>query len=590
MKVKKSWVNRYFVVAIVLLICLQLVLSFDFVNIPKTNNFVAAQVNGLSGEGTSDNPYKISTVSNLITLANHVNSGGVTTNTYFEMTNSIDVSGYTFQIGTLKSTSSTPYYFDGIFEGNNCVIYNHTITNDSTNYTGDLGLFGYFRGQLKNLRLSGGTVTLTVSNKSAGAFVGSMSSDASIIGCYNLSCNVLANEVNESSNIGGIVGYASGTNSISQSFNMANVTNKSKVYAYAGGILGYDNDKKTTISECFNDANITAGYTWTLLFFLKYYTTDSYAAGICSYGGRIKNCYNLGDIEAIAETSTKNYYMGFDGNYKTGDKYYKYDYNSGTFKENSNMTDSSLKSEDIVYGTNNFFRVRILEAYDLHSRSVTVKNGYAYGIAYSPYSISYCYNYGDFTGGTTGNSSTIFYCKLYDGLFETSSNFKIEISFINYDKSGPISNVYGSYCYYYNSRPCNAYSTFNFSGANTSSGTYYYDNYDNVNKKISVKLGGTTQYVRYNGSNSYYLWMYDEDYKDSTRENFIQISSDAYSNKNYLTYEKTPSLYKGTRYSSLTNLKNAVVNNFSSSIWAMNEKILGGYPYLKNLFWEDMVN
>src|SRR5699024_5096137 len=99
--------------------------------------------------------------------------------------------------------------------------------------------------------------------------------------------------------------------------------------------------------------------------------------------------------------------------------------------------------------------------------------------------------------GYSGNSLYKFYGYLYDGASTNSREFTITVNFYNNNRSGPISNKSGSYCYYVRDSDCDAYSTFSFTGANTSSGTYYYKNKTSVNKKINVKLGGTTQYVRF---------------------------------------------------------------------------------------------
>ena len=84
MKKKKSWLTIYFVLIVAAVLCLQLVLSFGSVEeIPPID--AAVSISGFSGgTGTSTNPYLISDVSDLNTLANHVNSGKSTANTYFK--------------------------------------------------------------------------------------------------------------------------------------------------------------------------------------------------------------------------------------------------------------------------------------------------------------------------------------------------------------------------------------------------------------------------------------------------------------------------------------------------------------------------
>lgn len=584
MKKKKSWLTTYFVLIVAAVLCLQLVLSFGSVEeIPPID--AAVSISGFSGgTGTSTNPYLISDVSDLRTLANHVNGGGSTTNTYFKLTTSLNLSGQTFQIGTLIR-SGTIYYFDGTFDGGGNTIFNFSISSSST-YGPYLGLFGYSRGDIKNLRMSGGTISLS-SPYGAGAFVGYLNG-GTVQNCFNLSCSVsTTSNVGGAAYCGGIVGYATGTTSIKQCLNYANVSCYFNSSAYAGGILGRDGGT-ATINECFNDGYIYAGS--------SSYTSNSYAAGISAYAGYISNCFNLGGVYAYAKQTSTTCYFNLEGTaYKYNNIYYIYDDNSGSYKPNKDYYGYgySLEISTVVYGKNNFFHVRILEeGQDVCYRTTTSENSNAYGIAYNPDSVKYCYNAGTFSNnGYSGNTTTVFYGRLYDGLWNFSSYFTITVNFYNYNRSGPIANKNVSYGYYYRDSSYNAYSTFNMSGAATKSGTYDYEDYTYVNHKLGVKLGGTTQYVRFVGTNSYNLWMYDEDYNDKTRENFLQMANVTNNYSTTLKYNTTPTAYSGSRYTTLSNLKNAVLNNFgaSGSKWVSNDLILNGYPHFTSIFWPDNV-
>ena len=580
MKKTKSCCKNYFIMIIVALFCMQLILSFDEKTINISPTYAAVSISGLNGEGTSNSPYLIESVSNLQTLANHVNNGGSTSNTYFKLQKSLNLSGYTIQIGKRNSSGIT-YYFEGIFDGNNCVIFNLNLSNNSTN-TGCLGLFGYLdNGTIKNLRINSGSISLSANGFYAGAFVGLTDRNSNIENCINLGCTVTAtSSISSSAYTGGIVGFSSGSTTIFGSLNYASVKNQAQTTARAGGIVGYATSS-TNIKQCYNSASISAG---------TYSTSSSYAAGISAYGGKISNCFNTGGISANAKIIETTYYFGFDGSYKYNNNYYTYNYKTNSFNLNNNASDNSLKNEHIVYGDNNLFHVRILEAYDLHTRTKTSKNAHAYGIAYNPSSIRYCYSVGSYSGGYSGNTVTNFYCKLYDGLVITSSNFKINIGFYNNDRQGPISNKSGSYCYYSGSSYYNAFTTFSLSGAASSSGAYYYNDNTSVNKKIGIKLGGTTQYVVYTGTNNYYLYMYDENQKDPKKENFIQVASTVFNYTTQFKYETTPSKYIGTKYSSLKSLYSAVVTNFSSYSgvkWSMDSNVLNGYPHFNSVFWQN---
>ena len=316
---KEKWKYNHFVIIVALLLSLQFVLTLN-INLKTQLNVnvqAAVKISGFSGgDGTASSPYLISTVSNLQNLSNHVNGGGSTYNTYFKLTENLDISNYSFQIGTLKSDAT--YYFEGIFDGNYKVIYNFSINNSST-YSGDLGLFGYLKGTIMNLKMYGGSVTLTKPDKSAGAFVGSMYENSSIINCHNLGCNVTSDEISGSSNIGGIVGYSAGGD-ISLCCNFADIDNKSTKNAYSGGIVG-NAEGNPNINKCYNSGSISAGYLYKILHLITSGTKQAYSGGISGKGGKISYCYNTGDIVSESKayyTITTYVYMYYESVWLVG--------------------------------------------------------------------------------------------------------------------------------------------------------------------------------------------------------------------------------------------------------------------------------
>jgi len=90
----------------------------------------------LNGAGTSTNPYKIGTATDMKNFSTYVNNGNSTYGVYFELTNNIDLASESNwrPIGS-ESTS----YFSGNFDGNGYTISNMTITIISQY----VGLFGY---------------------------------------------------------------------------------------------------------------------------------------------------------------------------------------------------------------------------------------------------------------------------------------------------------------------------------------------------------------------------------------------------------------------------------------------------------------
>jgi len=134
---------------------------------------------GFEGGGTYEDPYLISSETDLIALSDAVNNGDFFFNTYFVQTEDIDMSScpsFT-PIGTMESG----YMFRGIYDGAGHTISNLKIYGDveETEY---VGLFGKLGGVVMNLGIDSGRIT--------GHYVGSFASadgstDAMIINCYN---------------------------------------------------------------------------------------------------------------------------------------------------------------------------------------------------------------------------------------------------------------------------------------------------------------------------------------------------------------------------------------------------------------------
>ena len=150
---KKSWFFNYIVLTLASVLCLQLTFSFDTTSFADINATPYA-ISGLSGSGTSANPYKINSQNDFYLLVDYVNAGGATKNTCFELTNNIKVNN---QVGGI--INGTTRKFEGIFDGKG-----HSIIFEinSSNYnSGDLGLFAYLYGTVKNLIVLDGNVRLT---------------------------------------------------------------------------------------------------------------------------------------------------------------------------------------------------------------------------------------------------------------------------------------------------------------------------------------------------------------------------------------------------------------------------------------------
>lgn len=306
----------------------------------------------LDGDGDPENPYKITCTADLKTFADWVNSGNTGENKYFELTNNISGAGIPV-IGSLVYGAERR--FKGTFDGNGFSISNVNRTNNSTNQQGDLGLFGYLEGTVRNLIILNGTITLSTAGKSVGAIAGSTYGGAVIERCFNSGCTVQMTSTRmDYAQVGGLVGAAGGNTTIRYSGNSGTVTNSARNVARAGGIMGVQNEGTTTITECFNAGSITAGTTS---------SNESFAGGIIGQNGTVSYCYNTGSITANA-------------------------------RENTSSETISLAKNDYAYGTE-----ISTENYTISKNSVIA---YAGGIVgHSNVSVSNSYNTGSISGGKT---------------------------------------------------------------------------------------------------------------------------------------------------------------------------------------------
>ncbi len=278
-------------------------------------------------------------------------------------------------IGSENNYSNTS--FSGIFDGNNHKIIGMRI-NLSTDFSGTgtnkyLGLFASVSGKidslvLENIYISGESTFNnvycgTIAAETDEGIIINCSANGNII-CPSNSISYSADKINTSGGlvgkaknsviercfnsttilggyyVGGIVGYSTGTTTISKSFNSGSLTTDLRrgndystgtsslsgtYYRYssrAGGItIGESN---VVISDCYNSGNITGiSSTDTVGNRTKCtYSSDIY--GIL-YGGKSINCYNSGMLEskyddsrvAIGGNITNSYYLADTGTSST---------------------------------------------------------------------------------------------------------------------------------------------------------------------------------------------------------------------------------------------------------------------------------
>lgn len=130
-----------------------------------------------SGKGTKNCPYVIRDVNDLLVLEQNVNAGEDYSGKYFVQEEDINLEGIEWiPIGLYGSNN----YFDGIYDGNNHVVYNLNISSNSTE--GNVGFFGVLQGVILNFGIESGDIYGDYVGAIASAGIGDSSA---IINCYN---------------------------------------------------------------------------------------------------------------------------------------------------------------------------------------------------------------------------------------------------------------------------------------------------------------------------------------------------------------------------------------------------------------------
>ena len=184
----------------------------------------------LSNLGTEENPIKINSVESFINNVKYDRKG------YFELENDIDFNNET--IDTMWSTSSEP--FAGQLDGKG-----HTIKNFKINATNTYsGLFGYNKGNIKNLTINNATLDINKSSDiHAGILCGSSKGQIENVTIKNSKVTGKDNTFSykHKFNIGLLVGLVE-ESTISKVVNCnvldSNLTVGAKLEANIGGLIG----------------------------------------------------------------------------------------------------------------------------------------------------------------------------------------------------------------------------------------------------------------------------------------------------------------------------------------------------------------
>ena len=276
-----------------------------------------------NGEGTSLNPYQITSVEELALLATLINEGSATYNAaHYKLMDNLDLDvapynadrGWTAIGSFVADNSPDNHPFHGVFDGNNKVVTGLYIKTTENAATADKkGLFGFVvRGEIKNLAItnaninargqngilagyaqagvftncSTGGVLVGTSGSSFGGLIGQLQGLADQ-GCTVNNCYSTATVTNDPgwSGNGGLIGDCRGAdadhlNVITNCYATGDV----KGLHETGGLLGYV--LNTSISSCYATGNVTIAQT----------NRDVVGGLVGRFGGTMENCYATGAV------------------------------------------------------------------------------------------------------------------------------------------------------------------------------------------------------------------------------------------------------------------------------------------------------
>lgn len=188
-----------------------------------------------TGSGTENDPYLISTTTDLKTMSSYAYQG-IVLNQYFKLNNDIDWSQETGAFNSIgrRYDNYRIYSFNGTFDGNYKTISNLTSSNGMFNYVMN-------EGSVKNLTLTNCTVTGSDTGESAGGLVADFRSSGAIQNCSVKSSTISNGNYPNITTAGGIVGYqAGGTIENCNIEDVTVTTGGSPTYTQsAGGIVGH---------------------------------------------------------------------------------------------------------------------------------------------------------------------------------------------------------------------------------------------------------------------------------------------------------------------------------------------------------------
>ena len=242
----------------------------------------------LSGDGSSDDPYRIANAADLLAFAAKVNDGEA--DACAVLTADIDLTGEPWTpIGTDAAS------YEGTFDGCRFTVSGLSITADGSWETYTVGFFGCVGGAaaIKNLKVAG-SITVTADCEACpcvGGIAALVSSDSSFENCKS-AVNITVNSSTNYTGVGGIVGMIeSGDASFARCTNWGDISLDGSDSNGCGGIVGCSSSA-IEMNYCYNYANIECHDDGTFLGGLF---------GYCDDATILTGCYSAASAEPRKE-------------------------------------------------------------------------------------------------------------------------------------------------------------------------------------------------------------------------------------------------------------------------------------------------
>ena len=248
----------------------------------------------LSGEGTEEAPYLISSGADLAYLASSVNGGNNYSGKYIVLTKNVNMNFKAWTvIGKITNYDSKAFAgqpFSGIFDGKNFAIEN--LNNVFIEYASG--------AIVKNLTISVNVTRTTI--------VGGLISITRGTACTVENITVKGSVSGSVANVAGVVGNAQDATTIKNCKNYADITSSlASGFAFVGGILGSSNGA-IVIDSCENYGTITAKATMVGgIVGLPRNAANSYVTG-CKNFGNVTGSAQVGGIAGATRVKVENSY------------------------------------------------------------------------------------------------------------------------------------------------------------------------------------------------------------------------------------------------------------------------------------------